>query len=220
MKAILKMYFLREQFQKCFCFCFLFYFEEEFWKCIFGRMNFWNAFYFWRSILKMLFFEGEIFENILGWVILFITLNCQFAKLFITSKKILDFDTYRYKSRIIDWTGCKQPKNLGRGTSLGYLATLGKSCSPRKGWVGSHISTAQRGGRVPKVSSLTVFYKGGWIDKLDSWAAFIYSRIQFLLREFYQECRKVLLSFLGLESSISQNVRSFLRVGYFYSSSS
>ena len=151
MKAILKMYFLREQFQKCFCFCFLFYFEEEFWKCIFERMNFWNAFYFWRSILKMLFFEGEIFENILGWVILFITLNCQFAKLFTTSKKILDFDTYRYKSRIIDrrWGGLcahtRKKKKFGQRHIPRVLANSREILLPQEGLSGKSHKYCTKG---------------------------------------------------------------------------
>ena len=39
------------------------------------------------------------------------------------------------------------------------------------------------------------------------------SSIKFLLREFYLEYEKVLFSFLGLESSISWNIRKFFNLG-------
>ena len=117
---------------------------------------------------------------------------------------------------------------MGRGTSLGYLPPLGKS-SPSLGRVGWEVlgdqwsgMTSRKphkhcavNGRVPKVSCMTVFGKGSelknWIFKqpVNSKGC---SSIQFFLRELYKEYKKVLLSFLGLESSISQNIRNFFRV--------
>ena len=73
--------------------------------------------------------------------------------------------TKKYQSKIIDWNGCKQAKNVGRGITLGYLPPLGKS-SALLGRVGWEVIGDQRlgmtscklnkyctvSGRVPKVS--------------------------------------------------------------------
>ena len=76
-----------------------------------SKRIFWNVFFegeIFKKKIWDIFFEGailrEIFENIykILWEILNLADWDEWFKLFTASKKIHDFDTYKYQSKIID----------------------------------------------------------------------------------------------------------------------